>query len=88
MWDHYSAYNAVVALDLLGGNASLQVDAVLGEDGSKVSRSANFKVPSHEPRDEREDGDLEAKVLQRVNSLEIKDTTDDDSLLRDQGHHR
>ena len=81
VWDHDNGYSAVVALDLLVGNASLQVDAILGEDGSKVSRSANFKVPSHDPRDKREDGDFEAKVLQRVTSLETEDTTDDDSLL-------
>ena len=78
MWAHDSADSAVVALDLLGGNVSLQVDAILGEDGSKVGRSANCKVPSHDLRDEREDYDLDAKVFQRVGSLETEDTTDDD----------
>ena len=66
----------------LGCSASLQGVASLGEDGSKVSRSANLKQPSHDPRHELEDGDLQAKLLQRVSSLEPRNTTtDDDSLL-------
>ena len=40
MWAHDSADSAVVALDLLGGNVSLQVDAILGEDGSKVGKQS------------------------------------------------
>ena len=55
--------------------------ASLGEDGSKVSRSAKLKLPSHDPPDELEDGDLDINSLQRVSSLEAEDTTTDDDSI-------